>query len=168
MSVNKVNKTTGELVTLANGTRMWVGTKTAHDLAVQQGTMPNNCMVCITDDYDDKLRNVTYQIISDTALTTTATNYTTYSGRKLSDYDYFIVQQYDSSSLRNSAVINLNQFKLKRVILSTLHGANSSSTSDYSVSGINVSYVDDTTVNAYATGSAMINILKIMGVKITH
>lgn len=50
MSVNKVNKTTGELVTLANGTRMWIGTKTAHDLAVQQGTMPNNCMVCITDD----------------------------------------------------------------------------------------------------------------------
>lgn len=50
MSVNKVDKTTGELVTLANGTRMWIGTKTAHDLAVQQGTMPNNCMVCITDD----------------------------------------------------------------------------------------------------------------------
>lgn len=51
MSVNKVNKDTGELVTLANGTRMWIGTKSAHDLAVQQGTMPNNCMVCITDDY---------------------------------------------------------------------------------------------------------------------
>lgn len=51
MSTNLVNKDTGELVTLANGTRMWIGTKTAHDLAVQQGTMPNNCMVCITDDY---------------------------------------------------------------------------------------------------------------------
>ena len=50
MSTNAVNKTTGELITLANGTRMWIGTKTAHDLAVQQGTMPNNCMVCITDD----------------------------------------------------------------------------------------------------------------------
>lgn len=50
MSTNFVNKDTGELVTLANGTRMWVGTKSAHDLAVQQGTMPNNCMVCITDD----------------------------------------------------------------------------------------------------------------------
>lgn len=50
MSVNKVSKDTGELVTLANGTRMWIGTKSAHDLAVQQGTMPNNCMVCITDD----------------------------------------------------------------------------------------------------------------------
>ena len=53
MSVNKRDSTTGELVTLASGTRMWVGTKTAHDLAVQQGTMPNNCMVCITDDAND-------------------------------------------------------------------------------------------------------------------
>lgn len=50
MSVNYVDKTTGELVTLANGTRMWIGTKEAHDLAVQQGTMPNNCMVCKTND----------------------------------------------------------------------------------------------------------------------
>ncbi len=50
MSTNLINKTTGELVTLANGTRMWIGTKSAHDLAVQQDTMPNNCMVCITDD----------------------------------------------------------------------------------------------------------------------
>jgi len=53
MSTNFVNKTTGELVTLANGTRMWIGTKSAHDNAVQQGTMPNNCMVCITDDYPE-------------------------------------------------------------------------------------------------------------------
>lgn len=51
MSLNTVNKETGELITTANGTRIWCGTKTAHDLAVQQGTMPNNCMVCITDDY---------------------------------------------------------------------------------------------------------------------
>ena len=51
MSVNKVDKTTGELVTLANGTRMWIGTKSLHDSAVQQGTMPDNCMVCITDDF---------------------------------------------------------------------------------------------------------------------
>ena len=53
MSVNKVNKTTGELVTLANGTRMWIGTQSARDAAIQAGTMPNNCMVCITDDYED-------------------------------------------------------------------------------------------------------------------
>lgn len=124
-------------------------------------------MRAVTSNAVAQLHNVTYQIISDTELTTTATNYTTYLNRKISDYDYLIVQQYDSSSLRSAAVINLNQFKIKRVILSTLHGANSSSASDYSVSGINVQYVDDTTINAYATGSAMINILKIMGVKIT-
>lgn len=53
MSTNLVNKTTGELTTLANGTRVWIGSKSAHDLAVQQGTMPNNCMVCITDDGAD-------------------------------------------------------------------------------------------------------------------
>lgn len=50
MSTNIVNKDTGELVALANGTRMWIGTQSAHDLAVQLHTMPNNCMVCITDD----------------------------------------------------------------------------------------------------------------------
>ena len=50
MSVNKRDSTTGELVTLASGTRMWVGTKSAHDIAVANGTMPNNVMVCITDD----------------------------------------------------------------------------------------------------------------------
>lgn len=58
MSTNLVDKDTGELVTLANGTRVWIGTKTAHDLAVQQGTMPNNCMVCITDDYYDDSDNI--------------------------------------------------------------------------------------------------------------
>lgn len=54
MSVNKRDSTTGELVTLASGTRMWVGTKSAHDIAVANGTMPNNVMVCITDDYPTK------------------------------------------------------------------------------------------------------------------
>lgn len=53
MSSNKVNKTTGELVTLASGMRMWIGTKAAHDAAVQAGTMPNNCAVAIIDDYDE-------------------------------------------------------------------------------------------------------------------
>lgn len=53
MSSNKVNKTTGELVTLANGMRCWIGTKAAHDAAVQTGTMPNNCLVAIIDDWQD-------------------------------------------------------------------------------------------------------------------
>ena len=72
MSVSKYNKTTGELVTLASGVRMWVGTKTAHDLAVQQGTMPNNVMVCITDDYAESRTQFSGSIgsISSTSITT--------------------------------------------------------------------------------------------------
>ena len=116
----------------------------------------------------DELHNNLYTLISPTVLTTTSTNYTLILDRKLSDYNYFIVLQGDSTSLRNSAVIHINQFKLKRVILSALHGTNASSASDYSVSTINVQYVDDTTVSAYATGSAMINTLEIIGVKITR
>lgn len=58
MSSNKVNKTTGELVTLANGMRCWIGTKAAHDAAVQAGTMPNNCLVAIVDDWEDSTVDV--------------------------------------------------------------------------------------------------------------
>lgn len=50
MSSNLVDKNTGELITLSSGVRMWIGTRTAHDLAVQQGTIGNNILVCITDD----------------------------------------------------------------------------------------------------------------------
>lgn len=50
MSSNLVDKDTGELITLSSGVRMWIGTRTAHDLAVQQGTIGNNILVCITDD----------------------------------------------------------------------------------------------------------------------
>jgi len=58
MSSNIINKTTGELITLASGTRVWIGTKTAHNAAVSQGKMPNNCMVCVTDDYYDDSDNI--------------------------------------------------------------------------------------------------------------
>lgn len=54
MSVNLRDKDTGELVTLASGARYWIGTKAAHEAAISAGTMPNNCMVCLTDDYEDK------------------------------------------------------------------------------------------------------------------
>lgn len=53
MSVNLRDKDTGELVTLASGVRMWIGSKAAHSAAVEAGTMPNNVMVCLTDDYED-------------------------------------------------------------------------------------------------------------------
>lgn len=52
MSLNAYDKISGELVTLANGQRIWVGTTAAHEAAVAAGTMPNNCLVAITDDGD--------------------------------------------------------------------------------------------------------------------
>lgn len=49
MSVNKYTTAQG-LVTLANGSRIWVGTKAAYEAAKQAGTMPNDVLVAITDD----------------------------------------------------------------------------------------------------------------------
>ena len=54
MSVNKYSTTDG-LVTLANGSRMWVGTQAAHDAAKQAGTLPNNCLIAITDDASESM-----------------------------------------------------------------------------------------------------------------
>lgn len=52
MSVNKYTTAEG-LVTLANGSRMWVGTKAVYEAAKQAGTMPNDVLVAITDDSQD-------------------------------------------------------------------------------------------------------------------
>lgn len=53
MSVNRYNASTGELTSLATGSRTWVGTREAYDQAKQAGTLPNNCLIAITDDEDD-------------------------------------------------------------------------------------------------------------------
>lgn len=53
MSVNRYNATTGELTSLATGSRTWVGTREAYDQAKQAGTLPNNCLIAITDDEKD-------------------------------------------------------------------------------------------------------------------
>lgn len=50
MSVNKYNSQTGQLTCLANGSRIWVGTKAAYEAARQAGTMPTDVLVAITDD----------------------------------------------------------------------------------------------------------------------
>ena len=55
MSTNKYNATTGQLTSIADSNRIWVGTTAAHDAAVQAGTMPNNCMVYVTDDSSNEL-----------------------------------------------------------------------------------------------------------------
>lgn len=50
MSCNIVNKQDGSLITVGASTKMWIGTRTAHDIAESQGKLPNNCLIAITDD----------------------------------------------------------------------------------------------------------------------
>ena len=50
MSSNLYDKDTGTLTTISGSVRCWIGSRAAHDAAVANGTMPNNVMVCITDD----------------------------------------------------------------------------------------------------------------------
>ena len=52
MSVSKQNKTTGEMTDLT-GSRVWIGTKEAHDALVSANKMPNNCLVALTNAYRD-------------------------------------------------------------------------------------------------------------------
>lgn len=58
MSVNQVNQTTGELISLAGGTRTWIGTKVAYEQQKQAGTLPNNCLIAITDDEEELAQEV--------------------------------------------------------------------------------------------------------------
>lgn len=48
--MNKYNPQTGELITLASGTRTWIGTKAQYDAQKTAGTLPRNCIIIITDD----------------------------------------------------------------------------------------------------------------------
>ena len=52
MSVNKYTTASG-LQTLANGQRIWIGTKDAYNAAKQAGTLPTECLIAITDDSED-------------------------------------------------------------------------------------------------------------------
>ena len=53
MSVNRYDSISGTLTSLATGSRTWVGTREAYDQAKQAGTLPNNCLIAITDDEKD-------------------------------------------------------------------------------------------------------------------
>ena len=55
MSVNKYNSQTGELTTIASGQRTWIGTKEAYEQQKQAGTLPTDCLICITNDEDDTI-----------------------------------------------------------------------------------------------------------------
>ena len=68
MSVNRYTTQSG-LQTLANGKRCWIGTKEAHEAAKQAGTLPTDCLICITDD-DDEFK--TDQVIEDSQMVITS------------------------------------------------------------------------------------------------
>jgi hypothetical protein len=57
MSVNKYTTESG-LVTLANGSRIWVGTKEAYEQARQAGTMPTDVLVALTNDDEELAQEV--------------------------------------------------------------------------------------------------------------
>ena len=52
MSVNKYTTASG-LQTLANGSRIWIGTKEAYEAEQQAGTLPDDCLIAITNDDDE-------------------------------------------------------------------------------------------------------------------
>ena len=58
MSVNKYNSQTGQLTCLANGTRIWVGTKQSYEQARQAGTMPTDVLVALTNDDEELAQEV--------------------------------------------------------------------------------------------------------------
>ena len=73
MSVNKYDSTSGTLTVLASGQRLWIGTKAAHDAAVQAGTMPNNILIAITDDSTENVQVVdTVEVDNMSAVTSNA------------------------------------------------------------------------------------------------
>ena len=58
MSINRYDSTTQQLTSLAGGTRTWVGTKAAYDAEKLAGTLPNNCLIVITDDEEELAQEV--------------------------------------------------------------------------------------------------------------
>ena len=54
MSVNKYDKDSGELVTLASGSRVWIGTEDAWNTLKSQNKQPKNCLKAVIDDYGAK------------------------------------------------------------------------------------------------------------------
>lgn len=49
MSVNYYDKTTGHIIVVAGGQRLWIGSKAAHDAEVLADKMPYNVLVAILE-----------------------------------------------------------------------------------------------------------------------
>lgn len=50
MSVNRYDSNSGTLTALASGERTWIGTRAQYDAQKTAGTLPNSCLIVITDD----------------------------------------------------------------------------------------------------------------------
>lgn len=50
MSLNTYDSSSGTLTTIASASRLWTGTKAQYDAQKTAGTLPNNCLIVITDD----------------------------------------------------------------------------------------------------------------------
>ena len=53
MSLSYYDKDSQTLTNIAAGQRVWVGNKSSYEAAKIAGTLPNNAMICITDDSND-------------------------------------------------------------------------------------------------------------------
>lgn len=98
-------------------------------------------------------------------LTTTNTNYSTYSSRKFSDYDLIIFQiGASANNCRRSVVLPKASWNTggKNINEAVFHGNNLDQ-----ACAITISYASDTSFSAYVSGSGVINYLLVYGVKLS-
>ncbi len=107
-------------------------------------------------------------LLSDTALTTTATDYNTVSNRKFSDYDLIVFKLGNSlTDTRRTVVLPSNIWSSGWTINEgVLHGSTASTPSSYQYSSFSMTYKSDTSITASVSGSATIAHLAIYGLKL--
>ena len=105
-----------------------------------------------------------YSLALKTSYNATPTNYSTYNGRKFSDYKLLYFGIGTANDVRCTLIVPTSTFTSgSTMIASILHGSAGTSASGYNVSSMNISYVNDTTFNAYVAGTGTINYLDIHG-----
>ena len=99
--------------------------------------------------------------------TVTNGNVTTYGGRKISDYDILVFTSGNGTNdVRNTVLIPTGYFiNGMTALMNTLHGSLGSSVSEFSVSGVTIKYINDTTVYIILGGSKALNCTSVYGIK---
>ena len=110
---------------------------------------------------------ITEAIVTATTLTTTSTDYNTYSSRKFSDYDLLVFKiGYGSDDCRKSVVIPQNNwYSGASIIDQIIHGSSVSTITAYEVSNFSITYKSDTSITAVVGGSGAMNKLRVYGLK---